>query len=205
MAINGSLTADASCAGVGFSFSFSETGETGISHSVSCAKAYSGTLNQTDADTGDVTASHGATITDSDYVSVWWSGGAAYHCDVTGVSGNVVSIDTCRGDSLPSGTATAVTIAVESQIDDVSFDGDDAKMYCVNGGDYDCQINYREDVTAETHVALTQVTGGEGFFWVNSLGTTSPLTGNAIGKIGIATKNTSEDQTVDIGIICDTV
>jgi len=202
MAINGSLSASATCSGRGYTFSFSETGETGISHSVSCAKAYSGTFT-----TDTITASHGATITNSDYVSLWWSGGAAYHCDVTGVSGDDITIDdgTTRGDALPTGTGVAVTIAVESEVDDVSFDGDDAKMYCVNCGDYDCQINYRQDVTAETHVALTQVTGGEGFFWVNSLGTTSPLTGAAIGKIGVATKNTSEDQTVNIGLICDTV
>jgi len=110
-----------------------------------------GTLTtRTDNDTGVVTvASH--SITTSDTVDVYWSGGKRYGVDVTATTATTISIDIGSGDNLPS-SSTAVVI-VKQVAANIQIDGDNAKIVAVSyemapaaGDGFGCRVTFFDAV-----------------------------------------------------------
>lgn len=106
------------------------SGDSKIELEVSLPAGTAGTLStRTDDNTGIVTvSSHSITI--SDTVDVYWSGGRRYGVDVTAQDSTTISIDLGAGDNLP--TATTAVVIVKQVPFNLALDGDNAKIVGVS-------------------------------------------------------------------------
>lgn len=106
--------------------SITRTGDSKIEAEIALPAGTAGTLStRTDDNTGVITVtSH--SITTSDTVDVYWSGGRRYGVDVTAQTSTTISIDLGAGDNLPS-SSTAVVIVKQVPFN-LALDGDNAKI-----------------------------------------------------------------------------
>lgn len=93
------------------------TGDGGDTRAVTLQPGFAGSLTTRTSGTAGVvtTGSTPTGITTSTPVDIYWSGGCAYGCTVTGVSGDAITFDNASGTSLPAAT-TAVVICVQTAI-----------------------------------------------------------------------------------------
>ncbi len=164
--------------------------------------AQTGTLDtRTDDDTGVAGLATGHGITTADVVDVYWSGGVRYGMDAT-VSGDDVTIDGGAGDALPVAT-TAVTVVVQTEINPLNLDGDNAQIVAVvyrNNSDTVAKAHLdlqdSGDATiAEHDLVHENVAGGLNFLTDIASGDTNIYTGNPITK-GFASHNSTSAATL---------
>lgn len=174
--------------------------------SVTLPAATAGTLTtRTDANTGVVTvASH--SITTSDTVDVYWTGGRRYGVDVTATTSTTISIDIGSGDDLPS-TSTALTI-VKQVTSNILIDGDNAKLVAVayetaGSSSAKCRVTFFDAVSGggsavgsglDLTANVPSVTDIEG-------GATNGYTGNPI--LSVVASNGDSSQAATLKIIAE--
>ncbi len=119
------------------------SGDSKIELEVTLPVGTAGTLStRTDDNTGVVTvSSHSITI--SDTVDIYWSGGRRYGVDVTAQDATTISIDLGAGDNLP--TATTAVVIVKQVPFNLALDGDNAKIVGVSyevadASGYGCRV-----------------------------------------------------------------
>lgn len=154
--------------------------------------ATSGTLStRTDNDTGVVTAS-GHSISTSDVVDVYWTGGMRYGMTAT-VSGDDITVDGGAGDNLPT-VDSAVTIA-QQEIVQMDFDG--TKLIAlVVGSDLRCSLDFQTSGNSSLlHVELAG--SGEAYTWSTSHGASTPLNGT-LDHVDLSCGSTTAAATISI-------
>lgn len=167
------------------------SGDAKIELEVALPAGTAGTLStRTDDNTGVVTvASHSITI--SDTVDVYWSGGRRYGVDVTAQDATTISIDLGAGDNLP--IATTAVVIVKQVAFNLSLDGDNAKVVGVSyevadASGYGCRVTLfdsADDTIAglDLDANVPNVVDIEG-------GQTNPYTGDPITD-GVASNGSS--------------
>jgi hypothetical protein len=162
--------------------------------------ATAGTLStRTDNDTGIVTvASH--SITASDQVAVFWSGGRRYDVDVTAVTATTISIDIGSGDNLPIAT-TAVTIVAMTTIN-ILIDGDNTKVIGLSLETSDTTLTTKglllfEDATGDD-IAVSDLTANAPIVYDITGGSSNPFTGDVIVSCRAANANSSYAATLKL-------
>lgn len=158
---------------------------------------------RTDANTGVVTVSSHS-ITSSDTVDVYWSGGRRYGVDVTATTSTTISIDLGSGDDLPS-TSTALTIVKQVSFN-LALDGDNAKIvgvaYDVPGASgYGCRVTLVDGGSAtiaglDLDANVPNIVDIEG-------GQTNIYTGNPITAGTASNGSSSEAATLKFQAIVD--
>lgn len=158
--------------------------------SLPAAKAGSLTT-RTDDNTGVATLSTGHGIVSSDVVDVYWSGGYRRGMTAT-VSGNLVTVDGGAGSILPVQT-TAVTVSKQVVLPTPTFDGDLTPLWFLNCNTR-CALALRDDSAAD--IDDFEIPAGEAIFWINNMGTTSPIAGNMVGSIVVSNADSSNTASV---------
>lgn len=161
-----------------------------------------GTLDtRTDDDTGIVGLASGHTISDSDTVDVYWSGGLRYGMTAT-VCGNDVTVDGGAGDALPVAT-TSCTVVTQTEINPLNLDGDNAEIVGVfyrNASDTGAKahIDFQDSGSApvnELDLVHETANGGCDQIVNISAGDTNTYTGNPITK-GFASHDSASAGTL---------
>lgn len=180
------------------------SGDAKIELEVSLPAGTAGTLStRTDDNTGVVTvASHSITI--SDTVDVYWSGGRRYGVDVTAQDATTISIDLGAGDNLP--IATTAVVIVKQVAFNAALDGDNAKIIGVSyevadASGYGCRVTLFDSADdtitgLDLDANVPNVVDIEG-------GQTNPYTGDPITD-GVASNGSSSSAaTLKIQAIVD--
>lgn len=180
------------------------SGDAKIELEVSLPAGTAGTLStRTDDNTGVVTvASHSITI--SDTVDVYWSGGRRYGVDVTAQDATTISIDLGAGDNLP--IATTAVVIVKQVAFNAALDGDNAKIIGVSyevadASGYGCRVTLFDSADdtitgLDLDANVPNVVDIEG-------GQTNPYTGDPITD-GVASNGSSSTAaTLKIQAIVD--
>lgn len=180
------------------------SGDSKIELEVSLPAGTAGTLStRTDDNTGIVTvSSHSITI--SDTVDVYWSGGRRYGVDVTAQDATTISIDLGAGDNLP--TATTSVVIVKQVPFNLALDGDNAKIVGVSyevadASGYGCRVTLFDSADdtitgLDLDANVPNVVDIEG-------GQTNPYTGDPITD-GVASNGSSSTAaTLKIQAIVD--
>lgn len=188
------LTMNLTAGGVAASGSMSRTVTSGIGHNPDLPAGQAGTVTtRTDNDTAVITLDSSAvpTVTTSDKVTVFWTGGVRYNMTVTAVSGSTISIDAGAGDNLPVLT-TAVVVAEDVRVD-TDFDGDEVKAFCVSCPQQ-ARIHVRFDGyvgTDNTPIFALDLPAGECIGWASSGIFANPLLAVNVGAIAMANGSTA--------------
>ena len=180
------------------------SGDSKIELEVSLPAGTAGTLStRTDDNTGVVTvSSHSITI--SDTVDIYWSGGRRYGVDVTAQDATTISIDLGAGDNLP--TATTSVVIVKQVPFNLALDGDNAKIVGVSyevadASGYGCRVTLFDSADdtitgLDLDANVPNVVDIEG-------GQTNPYTGDPITD-GVASNGSSSTAaTLKIQAIVD--
>jgi hypothetical protein len=161
--------------------------ETQASSDVSLPAAVSGTLTTRTSDSVGVVTVASHSITTSDKVAVFWSGGYRYNVAVSATSGTTISIGSGgSGDNLPA-ASTALTICKETTLS-FSHAGDDIKGMVVHSPKR-MSMNVRDTVPASQVAA--DVPANEGWFWISNATGTNPFAGDTLQDIILANADTT--------------
>ena len=161
--------------------------ETQASSDVSLPAAVSGTLTTRTSDSVGVVTVASHSITTSDKVAVFWSGGYRYNVAVSATSGTTISIGSGgSGDNLPA-ASTALTICKETTLS-FSHVGNDIKGMVVHSPQR-MSMNVRDTVPA-SQVAV-DVPANEGWFWISNATGTNPFAGDTLQDIILANADTT--------------
>jgi hypothetical protein len=161
--------------------------ETQASSDVSLPAAVSGTLTTRTSDSVGVVTVASHSITTSDKVAVFWSGGYRYNVAVSATSGTTISIGSGgSGDNLPA-ASTALTICKETTLS-FSHVGNDIKGMVVHSPQR-MSMNVRDTVPASQVAA--DVPANEGWFWISNATGTSPFAGDTLQDIILANADTT--------------
>lgn len=161
--------------------------ETQASSDVSLPAAVSGTLTTRTSDSVGVVTVASHSITTSDKVAVFWSGGYRYNVAVSATSGTTISIGSGgSGDNLPA-ASTALTICKETTLS-FSHVGNDIKGMAVHSPQR-MSMNVRDTVPASQVAA--DVPANEGWFWISNATGTSPFAGDTLQDIILANADTT--------------
>lgn len=185
------------------------TGDGGDCRAVTLQPGYAGSLTtRTSGTAGVVTTSSTPTgITTSTPVDIYWSGGCAYGCTVTGVSGDAITFDSASGTSLPAAT-TAVVICVQTTV----------YMELRSAGLVFCCVEQSYNTTTETaqsHIDFQDSASGEVLSltvsantpWVNDVagGQSSQFaggTGNPVAKALASNGSATNVATLNMVWLC---
>jgi len=161
--------------------------ETQASSDVSLPAAVSGTLTTRTSDSVGVVTVASHSITTSDKVAVFWSGGYRYNVAVSATSGTTISIGSGgSGDNLPA-ASTALTVCKETTLS-FSHVGNDIKGMVVHSPQR-MSMNVRDTVPASQVAA--DVPANEGWFWISNATGTSPFAGDTLQDIVLANADTT--------------
>jgi hypothetical protein len=161
--------------------------ETQASSDVSLPAAVSGTLTTRTSDSVGVVTVASHSITTSDKVAVFWSGGYRYNVAVSATSGTTISIGSGgSGDNLPA-ASTALTVCKETTLS-FSHVGNDIKGMVVHSPQR-MSMNVRDTVPASQVAA--DVPANEGWFWISNATGTSPFAGDTLQDIILANADTT--------------
>lgn len=171
-------------------------GEASIFQEETVPAAEAGSLTtKTDADTGVVTVdASGHSITDTDYVDIYWADGCRRNMQVTSVTVNAISVDGGLGDDLPvQDTEVTITIPVEM---DVVFSGTKAKSiscYTAKRGQFVFEDAGGEELAWELGDGIVKE-------WHDESKEDNPVTGDSIIKAVVSHESTAA-QIMQVGII----
>ena len=161
--------------------------ETQASSDVSLPAAVSGTLTTRTSDSVGVVTVASHSITTSDKVAVFWSGGYRHNVAVSATSGTTISIGSGgSGDNLPA-ASTALTVCKETTLS-FSHVGDDIKGMFVHSPQR-MSMNVRDTVPASQVAA--DVPANEGWFWISNATGTNPFAGDTLQDIILANADTT--------------
>jgi hypothetical protein len=161
--------------------------ETQASSDVSLPAAVSGTLTTRTSDSVGVVTVASHSITTSDKVAVFWSGGYRYNVAVSATSGTTISIGSGgSGDNLPA-ASTALTVCKETTLS-FSHVGNDIKGMVVHSPQR-MSMNVRDTVPASQVAA--DVPANESWFWISNATGTSPFAGDTLQDIILANADTT--------------
>ena len=202
-----SLDGGVNIAGMGFPIHISTDDEGSIHQEVIVPMAYAAdTTTGETTKAGTITCDDTPSITDADWVDIYWDGGVLYNADVSDVTGEVVTILDTQGlgDNLPD-NGTPCIIAVSKDIT-TAFLGTDVSALAAYCNPSRCHIAYCDGARAAAteHLAV-DIEAGEGWFWIEGLGFLNPITGNPIDHIFVSTTNIAADQTFHVGVQYDSV
>ena len=197
-------------AGMGFPFNISVTDEGSILQDVTVEKGYDGdTVSGTGTKAGRVdTDTAIPDITTDDYVDIYWDGGVLYNADVSAVANDneITFLDTNGlGDNLPA-DGTPVVISVRSLIV-TEFLGTDVSCLAASCSGDRCHISYVDNANPTTAAELhaVDIAAAEGWFWIEGMGFTNPITGDTVSAIYVSTSDVGADQTFSVGVLYDSV
>jgi len=154
------------------------------------AAGNAGALYRTDADTGTIVLSDGHTLEEADTVDVYWATGIRYGMTAnTSTSDTIYVVDGGAGDDLPSTAGIACVVCTQESLD-ITFDGDNVILIGASTTKR-CKVVFLD----VANVLLAQEIATDGAWgWADGMGTTNPLTGNAVTSVtvsnGIATAGT---------------
>lgn len=193
------ITVQAQIGGISINANNTLTGNSQESCEATLAAAHTGSLGtRTDANTGIVTMSAGHGITDGKVVVSWTSGGvrkSRVNMDATVVD-NAVTIDGGDGDDLPA-QGEDVEVAMQTDLA-AAFDGDDLLAIAANSS---------RDATAKLYdsggavLATVEMFAGSAWYWMSGMGTSSPITGNAVAKVSVGSRSTVGTSTFKMGLL----
>ncbi len=199
MAINAVISTQASIAGISVQASNTTTGNAQESYEATLAKAYSGTLGtRTDNDTGVVTLAEGHGVVTGKVVVSWTETGVRktrYDVDAV-VTANDVAIDAGDGDNLPAEDST-VSVAVQEDLA-AAFDGDDLAAIVAKSTKDATLVFYDSGGAVLDEV---QLYAGGAFVWQTGMGTTTPITGNAVANVVVGSRDTTATATFQLGLV----
>lgn len=165
----------------------SRSDETMLSSEIALNAAIAGTLTTRTSDSVGVVTVASHSITTSDTVSVFWSGGYRYGVAVSATDSTTISIGSGgTGDVLPA-SSTALTICKESTLT-FSHVGNDIVAMLVHSPER-MSMNVRDTVPATQQAA--DITANEGWFWISNATGTSPFAGDTLGSIVMANASTT--------------
>lgn len=209
MSMNISVTKQYSAGGKSFAEQQTLSGSGLVVQEISQPAGQGGqTANNTDADTGDVTAdsgSHG--ITDGDRVDLYWSGGSRHGMTVGTVSGTTIPVDGGTGDNLPA-NGTDCTIA---KCTEVAFDvvGDDLvgifaacpyrSIFVFTGSDD------ADDYVIEFPGTAPSSAQADGWYSGENNAVANPITGDTVAKCFMSHADESNAALMKITALVDTV
>ncbi len=199
-----SLVANVNIAGMGFPVSFSESDEGAILQEVTVPKGYAGvTTSGVGTRAGVVTSTNSSpTITDSDFVDIYWDGGVLYGCNVSDVTAGAITFadGNAGGDVLPA-NGTVMVVSVRKDIT-VAFEGGDASALAASCTSGRCYIAFLE--SGSEHFAV-DIANKQGWFWMESMGFANPIDGDTIDEIWVSTADITADQQFTVGVLYDSV
>jgi hypothetical protein len=174
--------------------------ETNLSSEISLPAAVDGTLTTRTSDSTGIITVVSHSITTSDKVSVFWSGGYRYGVAVSATSGTTISIGSGgSGDNLPS-ASTVLTVCKESTLS-FSHAGNDIKAMVVHSPQR-MSMNVRDTVPASQVAA--DVPANESWFWISNATGTNPFAGDTLQDIVLGNQSTSA-QTATVLLLKNSV
>jgi hypothetical protein len=201
-----------SIAGISFAGDGTRTAAGQMSHEVSLAAGFAGTLASMDSagTAGDVTGlESGHAITGSDEVAIWKDDAEA---DGTQVARYNVPVDSAAadsitfsddsgvgGDALSDGDGTEVIVAEQAAAVDADFAGDDALAIVLS-----CtrRALVQFQTAAGGEIASFVLQANEPYVWLKDAGEANPLTGQTVGKIAAACGDDAAG-TLKVGVLYD--
>ena len=165
----------------------SRSDETMSSSEITLNAAVAGELSTRTNDTTGVITVDSHSITDSDTVAVFWSGGYRYGVAVSATTSTTISIGSGgAGDNLPA-EDTVLTVCKESTLL-FAHEGDDIKGMLVHSPQR-MSMNVRDDVPASQVAA--DVPANEGWFWISNATGTNPSASDTLQDIKLANQSTT--------------
>lgn len=123
MALESRLTINGSVGGVSINGVVSRSSEGILGQSPTLPAAQAGTMSRTSDTAGTLTMATGHGLLEGQVVDIYWATGCCYGATLGVVTVNSIPFTGAAGDAVPVGTATAVTVAVQTEIA-APFDGD---------------------------------------------------------------------------------
>jgi len=192
------MTSSLIVAGLSMSSSLSKTTDGAITQEVSLVAGMAGTLTTKASDTaGTVTVTATPTMSNSDTVNLFWSGGSAYGATVGTISSMAIPFTGASGDSMPD-QDTVITIAKVTNInlDVVGNDIDLNSANCTVAG----HLNYKTAEPAD--IAQVTLYANKAYLWEDKNGVTNPLAGETVGSVDASVQGTAVG-TLKLGILYD--
>lgn len=160
--------------------------------------AQAGTLTTRTSNTaGVVTLAATPNVDDGDTVTLSWGTNSFRHgCDVTAVSGNLVTVSGGIGDALPAAD-TAIKVSKEVVLD-VDIPGDRLQVLVLSAS-ANTYMAFDETTGTTTPIDEYNCPAGGGYFWYTGSQYTNPFVGVTIGAVLVANLDTASESTVSLG------
>lgn len=157
----------------------SESGDHPNTYELSIPAAESGTLSTRTGDGAGVLTVTAHSISASDIIDIYWSGGARYGVTVDSVDANTITFDdtpAASGDVLPA-QGTAITVDEQITVN-TQIDGDAVQMFGIHSTQKG-QCTFKDSGAATIKQYKLEVANAVEV-WYKSSAITNPLTGNPI-------------------------
>ena len=192
-------------AGISAGVGASVTAEGEMKQSPSCEMGYAGPIS-TDTDRVITTTSTDPDLEANDVVAIFWPGGMAIDKiqSVTGGNDQTIKLSSggasAEGDALPA-NATECIIAVCAEVA-LLIPASQLEAVAVNATTR-ASISFRE--SDDTLITTQEHTASVPYGYISGLSFTDPVGATACELLWVATANVTADETVDIGILYDSV
>ena len=198
MSISGKLSMTFSLPGVSIAATVDRPSSGGIpAQEVTLTNGAAGTLTtRTDNGNGTLTMGTNHGITNGAIIAIFGpTSGVTYFGTVGTVSGNSVPFTAADAGAVLPANNSAVVVDVIQDLD-VDFDGDNLEIIAAMMDRRGLVVF--EDV-GNTVIDGSELVANEPYFWVDGMGSTNPLTGNAVDQIRIANGNSASNATFKLG------
>ena len=196
-----SKTESAVIAGFSFSKASTFTNEGQVTLEVQAASLVAGVTGalstRSTASTGVLTVSGGHSILASETIDIVWTDGERYGVDIDSVNGTTITFSGGAGDDLPNNlTAVQIGRVINSVME---FDGDDADIFALtSSASVNQTVTFKDTGGAVLVSYRLTSTNAYTFIWDTGVGTSNPLTGNAVTSVDISCDSTTGKTTIAV-------